>query len=253
VAKSKAFTMTDHGLGPIAHSLVVRIVATIIALLSASMWVCAQPKLPPQATSDSISIEAMFVDAKGNPLPVDDRPGDFSLTLGAIAGSIGGMPVHMLQTVPIAKQSAIDINLLAFATAAAQLAEPINAAATESGLRIDPIDTRFVRASTLLTYEGASSGPLAIAFVDRDSKNTLILMYFDRRCRLTGTKEIANRGSGEKLTQVYDVIIKKPGLSWLVRTPQGRSGFMMRVADEARPMLVVAPVENLKHGSVQIH
>jgi hypothetical protein len=133
----------------------------------------ATQNLPPNAEADSISIETRFVDAKGNPVPVDDRPGDFSLTLGAIAGSLGGMPVHILHIVPIAKRSAIDIDLRAFGKAAAPLAEPMIAAAAESGLHIDPIDTRFVRASTLLSYSGALRGPLAVAFVDKDSRNTL--------------------------------------------------------------------------------
>jgi hypothetical protein len=76
-------------------------------------------------------------------------------------------------------------------------------------------------------------------------------VYFDRRCRLLGTKEVS-RG-GEKLTLVYDAIVEKPGLHWLVRIPKGASGFVMQVADDSRPMLVVAPTENLKRGSLQVN
>jgi hypothetical protein len=254
-AKSKAFTMTNHRLGPIARSSVVTFFAAITALLAVSISSGAPPKLPLQAATDSISIEPRFVDAKGDPVAIEDRPGDVSLALGAIAGSIGGIPDRTLQVVRISKLSAIEINLGTFEAAVGQQAVTMTAAAAASGLRIDPVDTRFARASTLLNHSGALRGPLVVEFADKDSKNVLILMYFDRPCHLTGTKEIADRTrGGEKPTLVYDVIVEKPGLSWLVRTAEGASGFRMHAADEpVRPILVVAPVQNMRHGAVQIN
>ena len=253
VAKSKAFTVTNDRLRPIARSSVVRFFAPITAFLAVSMLGCASPKLPPKAATDSISIEPRFVDAKGDPVATEDRPGDVSLALGTIGGSIGGIPDRTLQVVRIAKLSAIEIDLGSFEAAVGQQAVTMTAAAAESGLRIDPVDTRFARASTLLNHSEPLRGPMVVEFAEKDSKNVLILMYFDRRCRLTGTKEIAD-GGGEKVTLVYDVIVKKPGLSWLVRTADGASGFVTRVADGAvQPVLVVAPVENMRHRSVQIN
>jgi hypothetical protein len=184
---------------------------------------------------------------------VDNRPADSSLTLGVIPGAIAGKPSRTLQVVRIAKLSVIEINLDSFETATIKQAAPMTAAFAESGLRIDPVDTRFARASTLLKYSGVLPGDLFVEFADQDSKNPLTLVYFDRPCRLTGARAIAN-GGGERLTLVYDVTVEKPGLNWLVRSPQGSNGFVVRTANEPiRKMLVVVPVEDLKHASIQIN
>jgi len=205
------------------------------------------------AESASIVVEAKFIDVKGDPVSTNNRPSGSSLTLGIIAGAIGGNPSQTLQVVRIAKLSSIEIDLDSFEAAVIKQAVPMTALFATSGLGIDPVATRFARVSTLLTYSGAHSGDLSVGFVDPDSKKSLTLVYFDRPCRLTGTISIANKG-GEELTTVYDVTVEKPGLTWLVRTPQGPGAFVMRVADEPiRQMLVVAPVENRKHGSFQIN
>jgi hypothetical protein len=203
--------------------------------------------------ADSILIEAKFINAKGDLISVDKRPTNSSLTLGVIAGAITGTPSRTLQVVRIAKSSAIEINLDSFEAALIKQAVPMTPAFAESGLRIDPVDTRFARASTTLGYSGALPGNVYVAFVDPDSKNPLTLMYFDRACRLTGTKAMANTGS-ENVALVYDVTVERPGLHWIVRTPESSGMFAYRVAnDSIRKILVVAPVENLKHGTVQIN
>jgi hypothetical protein len=198
--------------------------------------------------ADSLLIDARFINARGDP---GNRPINASLTLGVIAGAIGGTPSRPLQVVRIAK-STIELDLDSFEAAAIKYAAPMTPAFTQSGLQIDPVDTRFARVSTGLKYSGSLPGDLRVGFIDPDSKNPLTLVYFDRACRLTGTRAMTNPGS-DNLTLVYDVTVDKPGLHWIVRTPEG-SMFVMRVATESiRKMLVVAPVENLKHGSLQIN
>ncbi len=194
--------------------------ATVTASFAAFVAGCTMPRPSPNVETDSIVVEAKFIDTKGDPISVDNRPTDSSLTLGAIAGAITGKPTRTLQVVRIAKLSAVEINLDSFAAAVVKQAAPMTPGSADSGLHIDPIDTRFARASTLLNYSGALPGNLFMGFVDPDSKNPLTLVYFDRPCRLTGVTAIANTGS-EKLTLVYDVTVEKPGLNWLVRTPKG--------------------------------
>ena len=171
---------------------------------------------------------------------------DSSLVLGAIAGSIGGNAGQTLQIVRIATLPSVQINLTALGAATAENAEPQTASFVQSGLHVDPVDTRFLRVSTLL-----ASGYSYVGFIDPKSKNELLLMYFDRPCRLTGLT--AGNVDGEMLTLTYDVTVEAPGLIWIIRS-SGPNGFVARVAHEpVGKMLVVAPPENLKHGVFQVN
>jgi len=262
----RLMAMSDERISSISSGRrATRRCAIVTAFLTAFAGGCTTPRPPPIAATDTILrpspksesdlvlVEAKFIDIKGDPVSVDNRPANLSLTLGIIPGAIAGKPSRTLQVVRIAKLSEIQINLGTFEAAIIKQAAPMTAAFADSGLRIDPVDTRFARASTLLNYSGVLPGDLFVEFADQESKNPLTLVYFDRPCRLTGAKTIANTGS-EMLTLVYDVTVEKPGLNWLVRSPKGSNGFVVRTATEpTRKMLVVVPVENLKHASVQMN
>jgi hypothetical protein len=205
------------------------------------------------AESASIYVEARFIDVKGDLVAVDRRPRGSSLTLGVIPGAISGNPTRVLQVDHIGKESGIEIDLGSFEEAIAGHSAPMTAAFAESGLRVDPVETRFARASTLLTYTGVLREDLLVEFADQDSKNPMTLVYFDRPCHLTGSKATINAAT-EKLILTYDVTIEKAGLNWLIRTPNGADGFIYRAAIESiQQMLVVAPAKNLKHATVQIN
>jgi hypothetical protein len=224
--------------------------STVSLFLAALATGCSTARPPPNLKADSILVEARFINIKGDPISVDNRPTDSSLALGVIAGAIGGTPSQTLQVVRIAKMSTIEIDAGAFNAAIIKQAATMSTHFSDSGLRIEPVDTRFARASTLLNYSGVLHGDLSVGFVDPDSKNSLTLVYFDRPCRLTGVITTGN----EKLPLKYDVTVDKPGLNWLVRIPADRGGFVMSVANEPiRKMLVVAPVENRKNASFQIN
>jgi hypothetical protein len=221
---------------------------TVNAILSVGAAGCSTARLPPSHETNSLLVEAKFIDVNGNPVSVDNRPTDSSLTLGVIAGAIAGKPSRTLQVIPIGKLSTIEINLGSFEAAISKQAVAMTAHFADSGLRIDPVDSRFARASTMLRFRGSLPGNLFVGFVDPDSKYSLTLVYFDRPCRVTGVT------TSEKLTLTYEVIVEKPGLNWLVRTPRAPGEFVLRVANEPiREMLVIAPVENRKNASFQIN
>jgi hypothetical protein len=203
------------------------------------------------AEANSINVPVKFVDASGETLPMAVRPSSPSLQLGAIGGATAGWPDKTLQTDPITKQSTVQIGLNSFETAIKQQAKTMTTAAA-TYLQVVPADTKFARVSTLLTWSGPPSGSLSVAFLDpNDSRNSLGLAFFDRPCRMTGTTTTSK--SGEKRTLVVDLTITKPGLIWIIVAPDGTDRSVMSVAPgTVHPLLVIAPPENVKHGSFQV-
>jgi hypothetical protein len=199
---------------------------------------------------NAINVPVKFVDANGDTLPMAKRPSNPSLQLGAIGGATAGSPNKTLQADPITKQSTVLIDLNSFEAAVKQQAKTMTTDAAIY-LQVVPADTRFARVSTLLNWSGPPASSLSVAFLDpNDSKNSLGLVFFDRPCRMTGT---ATSKSGEKRTLVVDLTITKPGLTWIVVAPDGTGRSVMSVAPGTmRPLLVIAPPENVKHGSFQV-
>lgn len=87
--------------------------------------------------------------------------------------------------------------------------------AATAGWRIDPGDTRLARVATTIAHEGTPG--LMVGFADSDSKSNLLLVFFDRPCRLTGTVLVHAR-EGQTTTFAIDVIVEKAGLNWLNMT-----------------------------------
>lgn len=224
--------------GCLTRWLFTSVIASITAFASGctTTRIPVHAEVPIHAERDSTLIEIRFEDKNGDRVSVGNRPTDSSLVLGAIAGSIGGNASQTLQVVRIGTLPSVQINLNALETAAAENAKPQVASFVQTGLHIDPVDTRFLRVSTLL----ASPGDSYVGFIDPESKNELLLMYFDRPCRVTGVA--AGEVDGEMLTLTYDVTVKTAGLVWIVRSSSGSNGFVARVARETiGKMLVVGP------------
>jgi hypothetical protein len=132
--------------------------------------------------------------------------------LGIIPGGIFGVPHYSLQTEQMDDHGA-QIARFNFSQLQAELANQsttITAAALAGGLRIEPNDTRFGRVATTIGLS-ETLGTLKVGFRDHvASKYVLVLVFFDRPCRLTGTLRASNG-------QIWsaNVAIGKAGLAWL--------------------------------------
>jgi hypothetical protein len=76
-----------------------------------------------------------------------------------------------------------------------------------------PADTRIIRVATNLNYEELHRHLPNTKFTDLQSGNLLMLVYFDRPCRLSGV--IAEQGGD---TDTVDVTVGQAGLHWLEAT-----------------------------------
>jgi hypothetical protein len=208
---------------------------------------CVSP-VPLTGSSESTSFEVKFVDSIGDPMTSHDKPVNAYLHMGGIGGATVGMPNGTLQSIRISNQSSVEIRLGTLEVALSKVARPITKDVADY-LTIVPSETRFARASTLLSWNPPPDGTLSVAFLARDdTKKSLGLFYFDRPCRLSGVHT-----SGTGATIVYDMTVKKPGLTWVVSSREGQNKSVMRVAQSGtNPIMVVAPPNNVKDGTFEV-
>lgn len=224
-------------------------VFAVVCVCAGMISGCATSSLPRPA-SDSIEIPVKFINAAGDVLPVGSRPAGLELTLGPIAGSITGTAHQYTQIVPIGHQRSISLAL-------GELSAKMDLQATKiSGappgvLQVIPQDARFVRVATGVWFKSKQPVTKSVGFVDAETRDALILICFDRPCRLTGTV-VRKIESGETVTREYDVDVESAGFVWMTekRDAQHHEKGIRAVAPH--PILVIAPPENRSDGQFHV-
>jgi hypothetical protein len=228
----------------------IKATSSIVLAVALMMTGCTTPKRVPNVATKSITVPISFVDVSGNAISAKDRPVNATAMLGVIPGGVFGAPHYSLQTERLGKILTLPINLSDLRAALNDQSATLTDDAETAGWRIDPADTRFARVATTITHEGTSG--LMVGFVDSASKSNLLLVFFDRPCRLTGTVVVHAR-EGQTTTFMIDVIVEKAGLNWLKMTGDSQGhDVITNTQVPANPLFVVAPVENLKQRLIQI-
>ena len=95
----------------------------------------------------------------------------------------------------------------------------------ESGLHIEPQDTRIGRLGTFAysLEDGRQIG--AGGFIDPATRRNLILLYVDRACRLTGELSMENR------TYRHELEFAEQGFHWIVVEETSRSSRLLKNYD----------------------
>lgn len=227
----------------------------LIGLLSLviALTGCSTPGSNRAGQSQSTSVDALFVDAQGNSVPLQDRPKKSALQLGVIAGSIAGNPSQTLLVIPIGRLPAVKIDFDSLASALKQQATPMTTLFTQAGLHIEPVDTRFVRVSTLPSFTPKTTGGFGAEFADVESKHPVTLVYFDRPCKITGVaKSYAGPIKGPDIDT--NITVEKPGLIWLELTSPEPGRYSARLANPStQKMIAIAPRANIRNGLMQIN
>jgi hypothetical protein len=128
------------------------------------------------------------VDSEGRLIDAPANEWDLHVTLRAIPGAFGGYPVERhSMLIPIRFGDAFDLSMSDLETSIAPLAQPATEETTESGVGVQPADTRFLRVATF--YYDARSGKdvMGAGFLDPATREYVTLSYFDRPCTVRGT------------------------------------------------------------------
>jgi hypothetical protein len=216
-----------------------KIVASLAAVTIFTIG-CSGTARFPDAGTGSIVIPVQFVDKSGASISPNERPKSLEARFGAVPGSIFGTPIAPFEPQHVDRAGSLAINLSEFGSVYGKMAETIHHDKLTSGLTIVPADTRFARLGTLIKYESAPRPPSMSGFVDSGSKKALLLVYFDKPCRLTGTILTPPR-EGETTHHEFDVTIDRAGLNWLVvdQNLSADSSITRHADSTVRPAFVV--------------
>jgi hypothetical protein len=175
----------------------------LIAVVSSGSWAAVAP---PEPLPDHIEFVAGYFDANFDPIPSADLPRAVLLRIAVITGSfngaVNGPDVAQVKTEIRGK---VTLDLRALTEKLTSLAEPLRRDATEGELLITPKETRFARLATLVAYP-ENGKPVGGATFRRSRDEALLLVYFDRACRVLG---VVHRPRGEIS---YDISAPRRGM-----------------------------------------
>jgi len=218
------------------------------ALLAISLTLlltgCAAP-MPdqhrPQARAASV-IDTTVEYVGPNNIQLDDSyyPRKVALAFPMVGGAIFGMPGDAAIFVSEPDQSLhLYIDLTENKHEINRTILPLSDEWHQSGLNIEPQDTRIGRLGTFAysLEDGQQIG--AGGFIDKGTRRNLILLYVDRPCRLTGVLSMEER------TYRHELEFAEQGFHWIVVEETSRSSRTLKNHDGSKVRFVIQ-IEDLE-------
>jgi hypothetical protein len=168
----------------------------------------------PAAVTGPLQIPVKYLESNHADILQSERPVNARAILRAIPGGVFGMPQGPIESRSISSSDTLSIDLERLLTVYAEAAQTLQAGPATAGLTIKPADVRLARVGTLIDYQSAPRAPTRVGFEDGDSGDMLILVYFNKPCRLAGTIAGLPRDAG-MTKAVFDVTIDSAGFHWL--------------------------------------
>ena len=171
------------------------------------------------------------------------RPAHLSLGLAiAPGGFYGTHSLSYFDTPYIGGQTSIPLNLGRMTQRFEREATP-ELEAGMPGVEVTPKETRLARLMAGLWFRTDIHVKLKEGFYDANSRNTLLLMYFDRPCHLSGT----DNGKDGKLPipgdtpPKVDIDVDVPGWTWIEIKKMSDSTYTEVRAIAPQPVLLITP------------
>jgi hypothetical protein len=177
----------------------------------------AQARPSEDALTGKIEFQAGYFDGDDNPITNESLPREVLLQLSFFAGQIAGR-VNTPQTVsiPVHIGATTSLDLKDIHMTAEQSAAILNREATKAGLVTTPKETRVARLATVVVNPETKKGVGGAIFRSRATHESLLVVYFDRPCHLTGVVHAQNN------EVTYDVSVENAGLH-LLKIAKGAS------------------------------
>jgi hypothetical protein len=224
---------------------------SIFGLIASSLiGGCATPSLLPARVTSPMSIPVVPVDLSGNRLPANDPSASGHFVLSSIAGLMMGVPLGSIDIFTLGIVDEININTANLENALATKSAVLSTSGTQSGIKMSPEETRFARVATLFIPDSRKSS--VAGFIDLHTKRYLVLVYFDRRCRMKGNVTPPPEAGGPWKRIRYDIEIAEPGMHWLDIIPEANGVLLTQVKRPPAPLIAIAPMENQVNGVLQI-
>jgi hypothetical protein len=187
------------------------------------------PSAEAPSPEQSFQIPVTVLNADSNEVPTDARPSDLTFLVGVISGHINGNPGPHVLGLPIGHAPSLRLDLASLKPLSVDAATI--GRSMSSSVTISPGETRFARLSTVAWSKKKPSSTF-VRFADSETREGLLLVYFDRPCRLTGraaTQDVAD----------YDFAVDSAGWTWLAIRQVGPKHYSITRATNPHPTLVI--------------
>jgi len=202
---------------------------------------------PPKSIG-SLDIPVKTLDSTGKLAAWEEQPSGLVLGLGAIAGSLWGVTTP-LQALLIEHAPSFrwdpQVQSGVVGSHLARLDKKFGHALSSS-VTLVPEDARFARIATTVWSKTKPDLGKAVGWMDPETGNELVLLYFDRPCRLSGslTRKIL---SHEELNETFDVEVASAGWLWVQIEHADPLHSTVSRAVSPHPTLVIASPERFRH------
>jgi hypothetical protein len=159
-----------------------------------------------------VTLKAVVIQNKNDAIEPDAIGRDVDFSLRAIPGALVGRPLldrTMDFKVRVGDEISLPINRLG--NAFGPLASTASPEMKKSGLTVTPEETRFLRVGTFSRYTEPSISPNLVGakFIDAKTRQSVLLLYFDRPCKIAGATNEGNSIVSASLT------IPSAGFYWI--------------------------------------
>lgn len=155
----------------------------------------ANGQISKEQTLELIKLKAVVIQDMGDSIESDAIGREVYVSLRAIPGEIVGRPLNeQAMGFKVRVGDELSLPMIRFENAFKLLASTASAQMKKSGLTVMPEETRFVRVGTFSQYTEPSISPRLVGakFVDAKTRQSVLLVYFDRACKLVGATNEGN-------------------------------------------------------------
>ena len=179
-----------------------------------------------------ITLQAEYFDKDSNLLNDASLPRIVLFRMPIIAGNLAGevtSPDLVQLKIKVGEPTILDLEEII--TTVESSAASVTKEAAKAGLVVTPKEARFARFVTLVAYPETGKGVGGARFQTTEGNQTILLVYFDRPCQLSGVAH-ARGGSIS-----YDVHVASRGIHLLMAVRDEQSN--VRVTNASVPAVLV--------------
>jgi len=202
----------------------------------------------PSKSIGPLDIPVKTLDPAGKLAAWEEQPEGLVLGLGAIAGNLGGTTTPLQALLighapsfrwdPQSQSGVVGSHV-------ARLDKKFGHALSSS-VTLVPEDARFARIATTVWSKTKPDLGKAVGWLDSETGNELVLLYFDRPCRLSGSLTRKTL-SHEEHNETFDVGVASAGWLWLQIEHVDPLHSTVSRAVSPHPVLVIASPERFRH------
>lgn len=227
------------------HNSALILVAIQLAALVENTSLAANSQ--PSASRQIVDLPIRLIWTGGKELPPTARPFHLYLALFPIPGFHAKDTIQHFETISIGHDTSVSLDLGHLTEKVVHKARPANET-DEPGFEVEPRETRIVRLAPGLWFPAGQTVRIKGGIYDADTRNTLLLAYFDRPSHVTGTDTAYT--PLESPPRV-DIQVDAPGWVWIELRKTGPATYIEDRVPSPHPVLLITPPDEAVYRRAQ--